>query len=124
MKKFIFSLSILLLATNVFATQNVFYCKEKELKITDISGIKTEEQIRKEFDILPDQNLEKIIIDENRYATRIEGTKLVKYDYKLERTEKLAQKKKEKELEEQSVKGKLKILGLNDKEIEILVNKL
>jgi len=137
MKKIILLFAILFFTVNAEATQNLFYCPDKNLTITDVSGKKTLKQIEEEFDLyekdlqgeyILDINGEKIPlkvqsligINERFEAGKIKNSKLVKYNYKAENAQITADKKAARETKKLPVRNKLKGLGFTDEEIKIM----
>ncbi len=83
--------------------QKCFYDITNNLHITDISGLKTKEQIKEEFSLseLPQE----IEFDEVTEAVRFSGTTLIKYSYKLENQQAVT----EKELKRKTKEAKIKL---------------
>ncbi len=88
------------------AEQNIYYSKEKNLQIVDVSGKKTLEQIQKEFNTT---DLSVITIDETKEAAKIANGNLVKYDFIKEAKDSKKQKDDEKKMKEQDLMNKLNL---------------
>lgn len=107
--KFILIVFFIFITTNCYANK-VFYDSKTGLKIVDLSGEKTKEDIKKEFGV--SDQVEEVKLDKDE-TTKIENGKLSKFNY-------LEEERKVKENKEKQRKSKVKkikqTLNLTDQE--------
>lgn len=104
---------ILIFCSSVSADQKIFYLKDKNSYVYDVSGEKTEEQIKKEFN---SDDVVETTVKSNESAT-FKNNKLEKYDFVKKNKDLEEEKKQSMESKEQSIKTKL---NLTDKEFDDL----
>ena len=117
--KYLALVLIVSFALPCYAEQKVFYDKTKNAMVTDMSGKKTIEQIKEEFNL---SNVQEITINEREETGRIDiDGNLIKHNF-VEEAEKIkTEKDKQEKVKKDKAKLELKNLGISEETIKTII---